>query len=74
MTLLIKIGTLFSYQKNAYSAQVEALNLTKKDNDTVRHFALKVEPLVEKGLCNENPSTINLKCNKRTSQVSQRLC
>ena len=39
----------FSSQKNAYYAQVEALNLTKKDNETVRHFALKVQQLVEKG-------------------------
>ena len=54
----------FSSQKNAYYAQVEALNLTKKDNETVRHFALKVQQLVEKGWCNENASTINLKCNE----------
>ena len=54
----------FSSQKNAYYAQVEALNLTKKDNETVRHFALKVQQLVEKGWCNENTSTINLKCNE----------
>ena len=52
----------FSSQKNAYYAQVEALNLTKKDNETVRHFALKIQQLVEKGWCNENASTINLKC------------
>ena len=39
----------FSSQKTAYYAQVEALNLTKKDNETVRHFALKVQQLVEKG-------------------------
>ena len=52
----------FSSQKNAYYAQVEALNLTKKDIETVRHFALKVQQLVEKGWCNENASTINLKC------------
>ena len=44
--------------------QDEALNLTKKDNETVRHFALKVQQLVEKGWCNENASTINLKCNE----------
>ena len=37
----------FSSEKNAYYAQVEALNLTKKDNETVRHFALKVQQLVE---------------------------
>ena len=42
-----------SSQKNAYYAQVEALNLTKKDNETVRHFALKVQQLVDKGWCNE---------------------
>ena len=54
----------FSSQKNAYYAQVEALNLTKKDNETVRHFALKVQQLVEKGWCNENASTVNLKCNE----------
>ena len=54
----------FSSQKNGYYAQVEALNLTKKDNETVRHFALKVQQLVEKGWCNENASTINLKCNE----------
>ena len=54
----------FSSQKNAYYAQVEALILTKKENETVRHFALKVQQLVEKGWCNENASTINLKCNE----------
>ena len=54
----------FSSQKNAYYAQVEALNLTKKDNETVRHFELEVQQLVEKGWCNENASTINLKCNE----------
>ena len=54
----------FSSQKNAYYAQVEALSLIKKDNETVRHFALRVQQLVEKGWCNENASTINLKCNE----------
>ena len=54
----------FSSQKNADYAQVEALNLSKKDNETVRHFALKVQQLAEKGWCNENASTINLKCNE----------
>ena len=52
----------FSSQKNVYYALVEALSLVKKDNGTVRHFALKVQQLVEKGWCNENASTINLKC------------
>ena len=34
--------------------------LVKKDNDTFRHFALKVQQLVEAGKCNENASTKNL--------------
>ena len=70
MTLINKIGTLLyrllkkiSSQRNAYYAQVEALSLVKKDNET-RHFALKVQQLVEKGWCNKNASIINLKCNK----------
>ena len=29
-----------------------------------RNIALKVQQLVEKGWCNENASTINLKCNE----------
>ena len=53
-----------SSQKNAYYAQVETLNLTKKDNKTVRLFALKVQQLGEKGGCNENASTILLKSNE----------
>ena len=54
----------FSSQTNVYYAQVEALNLSKKDNETVRHFALKVQQLDEKGWCNENASTIYLKFNE----------
>ena len=38
----------FSSQKNAYYAQVGAITLVNKDNETVRHFALKVQQLVEK--------------------------
>ena len=53
-----------SSRKNAYYAQVKALTLVKKDNETVRHFALKVQQLVEKGWCDENASTINLRCNE----------
>ena len=49
-----------SSQKTAYYAQVEAMSLMKKDNETVRHFALRVLQLVEKGWCNENAATINL--------------
>ena len=54
----------FSSQKNAYYAQIEAPTLLKKDNETVRLFTLKVQQLVEKAWCNENASTINLKCNE----------
>ena len=54
----------FSSQKNAYYAQVEALTLVEKKKETVRHFALKVQQLVEKGWCNENASTISVKRNE----------
>ena len=36
----------------------------KKDNETARHFALRVQQLVKKGWCNENAATINLKNNE----------
>ena len=49
----------FSSQKTAYYAQVEAMSLMKKDNETVRHFALRVQQLIKKGWCNENAATIN---------------
>ena len=32
----------FSSQKTAHYAQVEAMSLMKKDNETVRHFALVI--------------------------------
>ena len=54
----------FSSQKKAFYAQVECLSLVKKENETVRHIALKVQQLVEKGWCNEKAPTINLKCNE----------
>ena len=50
----------FVSKKNAYYAQLEAFILTKKDKEIVRHFAFKVQLLVEKGWCNENASTISL--------------
>ena len=53
-----------SEKKTAYYAQVEAMSLMKKDNETVRHFALRVQQLVKKGWCNESASTINLKNNE----------
>ena len=52
----------FSSQKTAYYAQVEAMSLMKKDY--VRHFALRVQQLVEKGWCNGSASTINFKNNE----------
>ena len=36
----------------------------KKDNETVRHFALRVQQLVKKGWCNENAATIDLTNNE----------
>ena len=58
--LFKKISSL----KTAYYAQVEAMSLMKKDNETVRHFALRVQQLVKKGSCNENAATIELKNNE----------
>ena len=40
------------------------MSLMKKDNKTVRHFALRVQQLVKKGLCNENAATISLRNNE----------
>ena len=40
------------------------MSLMKKDNETVRHFALRVQQLVKKGWCNENAATITLKNNE----------
>ena len=39
----------FSTQKTAYHAQVEAMSLMKKDNETVRYFVLRVQQLGKKG-------------------------
>ena len=50
----------------------------KKDNETVRNFALRVQQLFKKGWCNENAATINLKNNenlyKRITQKTERFC
>ena len=51
----------FSSQKTAYYAQVGAMSLLKKDDETVRHFALRVQQVVKKGWCNENAASINIK-------------
>ena len=68
----------FSSQKTAYYAQVEAQALTKKDTESVRHYALKVQQLVEKGWYNESAATINLKCNEniytRFTKETERFC
>ena len=40
------------------------MSLMKKDNETVRHFALRVQELVKEGWCNENTATINLENNE----------
>ena len=40
------------------------MSLMKRENETVRHFALRVQQLVKKGWCNENAATINLKNNE----------
>ena len=59
------LTTIF-ISKTAYYAQVEAMSLEamKKGNETVRHFALRVQQLVKKGWFNENAATINLKNNE----------
>ena len=44
-------------------SQVNSLN-SNLAAQFVRHFPLKVQQLVEKGWCNENASTINLKSNE----------
>ena len=54
----------FSSQKTAHYAQVEAMSLMEKDNETVRHFVLRVQQLVKKGWCMESASTINPKNNE----------
>ena len=54
----------FSSQKTAYYAQVEDMSLMKKDNETVRRFALRVQQLVKQGWCDESAATINPKNNE----------
>ena len=54
----------FCSQKLAYHAQLKASSLVKKDNESVRSFALQIETFVKQGWCNEHASTMNLKCNE----------
>ena len=58
------------FSKNANYAQVEAVTLVKKYNETVRHFALKVQQL--KGWCNEKASTTNLIAMKMSQKDYQK--
>ena len=60
----------FSSQRTAYYAQVEAMSLMKKANETVRHFALRVQQLVKEGWCNESAATINLKDNEHYKRIT----
>ena len=60
----------FSSQKTAHYAQIEAMSLMKKYNETVRHFALRVQQLVKKGWCNENAATKNLKNNEIYEKIT----
>ena len=63
----------FSSQKTAYYAQVEAMSLMKKDNETVRHFALRVQQLVKKGWCNENATSKIMKSLQRDYPKNQKI-
>ena len=51
-------------QDSQSSDRKKFVALVKKDNETVRHFALNVQQLVEKGWCTEIAPTINLKCDE----------
>ena len=55
-------------EKTAYYSQVQVQGSTKRETENVRHYALKVQQLVEKGGCSESTATINLKCNKIFTQ------
>ena len=39
----------FYSQKHAYHAQLEEVSIVEKDNEIVRHYALKVKTLVKQG-------------------------
>ena len=73
-TLLYKLSQNNSPHKRTLKyAQVEALNLTKKDNETVRHFALKVQQLVEKaGVMRMHP-LLTLNVMKSLQKDSQKI-
>ena len=64
----------FSSRKTSYYAQVEAMSLMKNEDETVRHFAVRVQQLVKKGRCNESAATINLKNNEMfTKELPKKL-
>ena len=54
----------FLSQKNSLLRTSRSYVTQEKDNETARHFALRVQQLVKKGWCNENAATKNLKNNK----------
>ena len=56
--------TDFFLQKTAYCPQVGAQLLTTEETEKVRHYALKIQHLVQKGWCNESASIIECKCNE----------
>ena len=49
MALKTYVPSLFYSQKQANHSQLEALSLGRKDNENVRHYALKNETLVKQG-------------------------
>ena len=54
-------------QKTIYISKnslLRTMSLLKKDNEKVRHFALRVHQLVKKGLCKEIATTMNPKNNE----------
>ena len=61
---------MYKYLKNNFHLKKQPLRTSRsyvsheKHNETVRHFALRVQQLVKRGWCNENAATINLKNNE----------
>ena len=58
----------FFSQETAYYSQVEAYALTKKETESVRQYAFKVQQLVEKCCYNEYAETTNLRCIESSTQ------
>ena len=64
LLLHLLLKNIFFSQKTEFYAQIEAQTSTKKQIETVRHYALKDQQIVGKGLCNDSATSFNLKCNK----------